>query len=83
MVSPNVHKSPSKRPTNYWLYVRPFVKSNKNDMNDAEGITEAASRPNMRFVPIKQLSQQDIQSLHRIRQRLITNRSNLSKTNSH
>ena len=59
-------------------YVKPFVKSNKNDVNDAEAIAEAASRPNIRFVPIKQLPQQDIQSLHRIRQRLIANRTGLS-----
>ena len=59
-------------------FVKPFVKSNKNDVNDAEAITEAASRPNMRFVPIKQASQQDMQSLHRIRQRIIANRTALS-----
>lgn len=59
-------------------FVKPFVKSNKNDVNDAEAITEAASRPNMRFVPIKQTIQQDIQSLHRMRQRNVRNRTALS-----
>jgi transposase len=48
-------------------FVKPFVKTNKNDANDAEAITEAASKPSMHFVPIKQVKQQDIQSLHRIR----------------
>lgn len=46
-------------------YVKPFVKTNKNDMRDAQAITEAASRPQMHFVPIKQVMQQDIQSLHK------------------
>lgn len=50
-------------------FVKPFVKTNKNDANDAEAIVEAASRPSMNFVPIKQPEQQDIQSLHRIRSR--------------
>ncbi len=51
-------------------YVKPFVKGNKNDYNDAEAIAEAAQRPNMRFVPIKALEQQDIQNFHRQRERL-------------
>jgi transposase len=48
-------------------FVKPYVKSNKNDDNDAEAICEAMSRPNMRFVPIKTVEQQDIQAVHRIR----------------
>lgn len=52
-------------------FVKPFVKTNKNDANDAQAITEAASRPSMNFVPIKQVEQQDIQSLHRIRTRIV------------
>lgn len=48
-------------------FVKPYVKGNKNDDNDAEGICEAVSRPNMRFVGIKAVWQQDIQALHRIR----------------
>lgn len=59
-------------------FVKPFVKTNKNDMNDAEAITEAASRPNMRFVPIKTQEQQDVQCIHRVRERLIKNRTALS-----
>jgi transposase len=43
------------------------VKGNKNDANDAEAICEAMSRPNMRFVAIKTVEQQDIQATHRIR----------------
>jgi transposase len=49
-------------------YVKPFVKGNKNDYNDAEAIAEAAQRPNMRFVPIKTVEQQDIQNFHRQRE---------------
>ncbi len=48
-------------------FVKPYVKSNKNDWNDAEAIAEAVTRPTMRFVPIKQVGHQDIQSLHRAR----------------
>lgn len=58
-------------------FVKPFVKSNKNDQNDAQAIAEAASRPNMRFVSLKTVEQQDIQSLHRIRERLISQRTAL------
>jgi len=48
-------------------FVKPYVKSNKNDANDAEAICEAMSRPHMRFVSIKTVAQQDIQGVHRIR----------------
>lgn len=51
-------------------YVKPFVKGNKNDYNDAEAIAEAAQRPNMRFVPIKSIEQQDVQNFHRQRERI-------------
>jgi len=56
-------------------FVKPFVKSNKNDRNDAEAICEAVSRPTMRFVAIKSVEQQDRQALHRVRQRLIGQRT--------
>jgi transposase len=46
-------------------YVKPFVKTNKNDYIDAEAIAEAVGRPKMRFVPIKSDEQLDMQSLHR------------------
>ena len=59
-------------------FVKPYVKSGKNDANDAEAICEAASRPNMRFVPIKSAEQQAGQSLHRIRSRLIRARTALA-----
>lgn len=59
-------------------YVKPYVKTNKNDANDAEAICEAVSRPSMRFVPIKNTAQQDIQSLHRYRQRIIQQRTALA-----
>ncbi len=59
-------------------FVKPYVKSNKNDQNDARAICEAVSRENMRFVLAKSQRQQDIQSAHRIRERLICSRTALS-----
>lgn len=56
-------------------FVKPYVKSNKNDANDAEAICEAMSRPNMRFVAIKTVEQQDIQAVHRIRAELSSQRT--------
>lgn len=56
-------------------FVKPFVKSNKNDRVDAEAISEAASRPSMRFVAVKTVAQQDIQSMHRIRSELVGHRT--------
>jgi transposase len=58
-------------------FVKPFVKSHKNDFVDAEAIAEAVERENMRFVPIKTDDQLDLQSLHRVRERLITRRTAL------
>ena len=58
-------------------YVAPFVKTNKNDRNDAEAIVEAASRPAMRFVSVKTVEQQDMQALHRQRQMLNQQRTAL------
>src|SRR5271154_6458798 len=52
-------------------FVRPFVKSNKNDWHDAAAICEAAQRPTMRFVAVKSTEQQDILLAHRIRERLV------------
>ena len=59
-------------------FVKPFVKSNKNDANDAEAICEAVARPSMRFVPPKSVEQQDIQLLHRVRSRLVGNRTQIA-----
>lgn len=56
-------------------FVKPYVKSNKNDAVDAEAICEAVQRPNMRFVPEKSIEQQDIQSLHRIRSQIVARRT--------
>lgn len=56
-------------------FVKPYIKGNKNDVNDAEAIYEAVSRPSMRFVPIKTIEQQDLQALHRIRTELIHQRT--------
>ena len=58
-------------------FVKPFVKGSKNDAADAEAIYEAAQRPTMRFVPVKSVDQQDLQSLHRARERVITTRTAL------
>jgi transposase len=55
--------------------VKPFVKGNKNDKNDVQAIVEAALRPDMKFVPIKTLEQQAIQSLHRARQLTVKSRT--------
>lgn len=54
-------------------YVKPYVKTNKNDMADAEAICEAVTRKNMRFVPTKSVAAQDLQSIHRARKRLSRN----------
>ena len=59
-------------------FVKPYVKGNKNDYNDAEGICEAVGRPNMRFVTVKTVEQQDIQGLHRIRQSVVKQRTALA-----
>jgi len=56
-------------------FVKPFVKSNKNDRNDAEAISEAMSRPSMRFVAVKTVAQQDVQAMHRIRSSLVSHRT--------
>lgn len=56
-------------------FVRPFVKSNKNDYLDAEAIAEAVQRPTMRFVEIKTEDQLDLQALHRVRDRFVSRRT--------
>ena len=58
-------------------FVKPYVKSNKNDAADAEAICEAAQRPSMRFVSIKEIEQQDLQSLHRMRSMAVSSRTSL------
>ena len=59
------------------LYVRPYVKVHKNDDRDAEAIAEAATRPTMSFVAVKSEEQLDLQALHRVRERLVHNRTRL------
>lgn len=59
-------------------HVKPFVRGNKNDHNDALAIGEAAQRPNIKSVPIKTIEQQDIQILHRLRERCVSQRTALS-----
>lgn len=58
-------------------FVKPYVKSNKNDMIDAAAIAEAITRPTMRFVEVKTSEQVDIQALHRIREQMVRNRTRL------
>ena len=58
-------------------FVKPYVKAHKNDMRDAEAIAEAVTRPTMRFVPSKDVAQQDSQALHRVRERRIGARTAL------
>jgi transposase len=58
-------------------FIKAYVKSPKNDARDAEAICEAVTRPTMRFVPIKRVEQQDLQALHRIRERLMKARTAL------
>jgi len=58
-------------------HVKPYVKANKNDANDAKGICEAVSRPSMTFISHKSLEQQDIQCLHRVRNNIIQERTAL------
>ena len=58
-------------------FVKPYVKSQKNDANDAEAICEAVTRPHMRFVPQKSIEQHDLQCLHRVRSRLVACRTQL------
>lgn len=56
-------------------FVKPYVKSNKNDSQDAEAICEAVQRPSMRFVGIKNVEQQDVLAIHRVRERLVKERT--------
>jgi transposase len=58
-------------------FVKPFVKSNKNDYADAEAIAEAAGRENMRFVPLKTDDQLELQAIHRVRDRLVSRRTSV------
>lgn len=57
------------------IYVKPFIKGQKNDYNDAEAIAEAALRPNLPSVPEKSQDQLDLQALHRVRSRLVSRRT--------
>jgi len=72
---PRTSGAGSRRKAHGAEYVRPFVKSNKNDYVDAEAIAEAVQRPTMRFVPIKNEAQRDLQALHRVRDRWIGRRT--------
>jgi transposase len=56
-------------------FVKPYVKTNKNDVADAEAICEAVTRPNMRFVPVKNVEQQAVLALHRARQGFVKART--------
>jgi transposase len=56
-------------------FVKPYVKSNKTDANDAQAVCEAMSRPSMHYVAVKTIEQQDIQAVHRVRASLISERT--------
>lgn len=56
-------------------FVKAYLKSNKNDFNDAEAIAEAVQRPTMRFVAIRSVEQVDMQAIHRVREQLIGDRT--------
>jgi transposase len=58
-------------------YVRPYAKGQKNDFNDAEAIVEAVQRPTMKFVATKTADQLDLQALHRVRERLVSQRTGI------
>jgi len=58
-------------------YVRPYSKGQKNDFRDAEAIAEAVLRPTMKFVAIKTVEQLDLQALHRVRERLVSQRTSV------
>jgi transposase len=58
-------------------YVRPYSKGQKNDFRDAEAITEAVQRPTMKFVPTKTAEQLDLQALHSVRERLVSQRTGI------
>ena len=58
-------------------HVKPLLRGNKNDYNDALAIAEAVTRPEMRFVAVKTTAQQDIQALHRLRERRLADRTAL------
>ena len=58
-------------------YVRPYSKGQKNDFRDAEAIAEAVQRPTMKFVATKTPEQLDLQALHRVRQRLVSQRTGI------
>jgi transposase len=58
-------------------YVRPYAKGQKNDFNDAEAIAEAVQRPTMKFVAVKTADQLDLQALHRVRERLVSQRTGI------
>ncbi|NJO33621.1 MAG: IS110 family transposase [Rhodospirillales bacterium] len=61
-------------------YVKPYVKSQKNDAADAEAICEAVTRPTMRFAEVKSIEQQSVLSMHRLRAQLIRHRTRLANT---
>ena len=64
-------------------YVRPYSKGQKNDFRDAEAIAEAVQRPTMKFVATKTAEQLDLQALHRVRERLVRQRTGIALAVAH
>jgi transposase len=58
-------------------YVRPYLKGQKNDFRDAEAIAKAVQRPTMKFVATKTIDQLDLQAMHRVRERLVSQRTSI------
>jgi transposase len=58
-------------------YLRAYAKGQKNDFNNAEAIAEAVQRPTMKFVATKTADQFDLQALHRVRERLVSQRTGI------
>ena len=78
-----LHRSPAcrawaRRSFDAWQYVKPFLKGHKNDYRDAEAIAEAVQRPTMHFVAIKTPEQMDLLALHRVRSRLVSQRTGVT-----
>jgi transposase len=71
---PSIGRPWSRLPVDVAGICPTYVKAQKNDLRDAEGIAEAATRPTMRFVELKSQDQLDMQTLHRSRDRLVGER---------
>jgi hypothetical protein len=74
---PQTQGAGARCPSDAGAYVRPYSKGQKNDFRDAEAIAEAVQRPTMKFVATKTAEQLDLQALHRLRERLVSERTSI------